>query len=180
MAQRFVTDRGRAITPAEGLPAWQQTSSRATRGHDYYGDEGRARGMQRVSPGGEFLHDDDPRYDTEAYTDQGFGENRGRSNWRTEDRMFGNPSASSEASGVSHRGKGPKGYRRSDERIREDVCDLLSDNPKVDASDIEVSVENGEVTLSGTVRSRDDKRRAEYVADAIGGVRDVHNRLRIA
>jgi osmotically-inducible protein OsmY len=136
--------------------------------------------VQRVSPGGEYLQDRDPRYDTEAYTDQGFGENRGSSDWRTEDRVFGNSSVPREAPGISKRGKGPKGYRRSDARIREDVCDLLSDNPKVDATDIEVSVENGEVTLSGTVRSRDDKRRAEYVADAISGVRDVHNRLRIA
>jgi osmotically-inducible protein OsmY len=33
-----------------------------------------------------------------------------------------------------HSGRGPKGYRRSDERIREDVCDLLCEHGGVDAS----------------------------------------------
>lgn len=57
-------------------------------------------------------------------------------------------------------GKGPKGYKRSDERIREDVCDHLSAG-WIDASDIEVSVSEGEVTLSGTVTER----RMKHVAD---------------
>ncbi len=52
----------------------------------------------------------------------------------------------------SHRGRGPKGYLRSDSRINEDVHDRLTDHPRLDASDISVSVENGEVTLSGFVR----------------------------
>lgn len=78
-----------------------------------------------------------------------------------------------------HSGRGPKGYQRSDERIREDVCDRLSDDPGVDASDIEVTVNAGEVTLSGHVRDRDDKRRAEDVVERISGVREVHNSLRV-
>lgn len=76
-------------------------------------------------------------------------------------------------------GRGPKGYRRSDERIREDVCDRLADHPQVDASEIEVEVHNGEVTLSGTVESRYEKRLAEDIADAVSGVQDIHNRLRV-
>src|SRR4029077_3266456 len=32
-------------------------------------------------------------------------------------------------------GKGPKGYVRSDDRIRDDVCDRLSDDDDVDASE---------------------------------------------
>ncbi len=79
----------------------------------------------------------------------------------------------------SYRGVGPKGYVRSDERIRELVCDDLMDDPWVDASGIEVTVENGEVTLSGTVDSRDSKRRAEDVAERAGGVKDVQNNLRV-
>ena len=52
------------------------------------------------------------------------------------------------------RRRGPKGYKRSDERIQEDVNDRLADDPYVDASDIEVSVSGGEVNLSGTVEDR--------------------------
>ena len=76
-------------------------------------------------------------------------------------------------------GHGPKGYRRSDERIREDVCDLMTDHPELDASDIEVEVKDAEVTLNGTVPERFSKRLAEDLADHVRGVRDVHNRLRL-
>lgn len=79
-----------------------------------------------------------------------------------------------------HRGKGPRGYRRSDERVREDVCDRLTDDPFLDASNIEVTVKDCEVTLSGAVNSREDKRRAEDLIERISGVRDVTNNLRVA
>jgi osmotically-inducible protein OsmY len=78
-----------------------------------------------------------------------------------------------------HRGRGPKGYSRSDDRIREDVSDRLTDDPHIDASDIEVSVSGGEVTLSGTVDSRFAKRHAEDLAEAVSGVRHVQNNLRV-
>jgi hypothetical protein len=77
-------------------------------------------------------------------------------------------------------GRGPKGYQRSDSRIREDVCDRLTDAADVDATEIEVAVDNGEVTLSGTVRGRDQKRRSEDLAESITGVRDVHNKIRVS
>jgi osmotically-inducible protein OsmY len=80
--------------------------------------------------------------------------------------------------GQQHWGRGPKGYQRSDNRILEDVCDRLMYSD-VDAGDIEVKVENGEVTLSGSVRDRWDKRRAEDVAEEVSGVRDVHNNIRV-
>ena len=76
------------------------------------------------------------------------------------------------------RGRGPKGYRRSDERITEDVSDRLSDG-YLDASEIEVNVENAEVTLTGTVGSRRDKRLAEDIAESVSGVTHVENRLRV-
>ena len=79
-----------------------------------------------------------------------------------------------------YRGKGPKNYSRSDERIKEDINDRLSDDPFVDASDIDVTVSNGEVTLSGTVDHRSTKRRAEDLADAVSGVKNVENRLRVS
>jgi hypothetical protein len=77
-------------------------------------------------------------------------------------------------------GRGPKGYKRSDDRIREEICDRMTDDPVLDASEIEVEVTEGEVTLSGSVASRDQKRRAEDIAEAIGGVKDVTNQLRVA
>jgi len=77
------------------------------------------------------------------------------------------------------RGRGPKNYRRSDERIKEDVNDRLSDDYYLDASDVEVAVENSEVTLTGTVNSRNDKRRAEDLAESVSGVTNVENRLRV-
>jgi len=76
-------------------------------------------------------------------------------------------------------GRGPKGYRRSDDRIREDVCDRLADDPHIDASDIEITVRDGEVTLGGFVRDRGDKRHAEDVTEHVSGVREVHNALRV-
>jgi len=78
-----------------------------------------------------------------------------------------------------HKGKGPKGYQRSAERIKEDVCERLSDDALLDASDINVEVSGAEVILSGTVDSRQDKRRAEDIATAVSGVADVLNQLRI-
>ncbi len=79
-----------------------------------------------------------------------------------------------------YRGVGPKDYVRSDERIRELVCDDLTDDPWLDASHIEVAVKDGEVTLSGTVDSRTDKRLAEDAAEHAGGVRHIQNNLRVA
>lgn len=78
-----------------------------------------------------------------------------------------------------HRGVGPKGYVRSDDRIRELVCDDLMDDPWLDASRIEVAVKDGEVTLSGSVDSRDARRLAEDLAEHAGGVKHVQNNLRV-
>ncbi|MCZ7575316.1 MAG: BON domain-containing protein [Ardenticatenaceae bacterium] len=76
-------------------------------------------------------------------------------------------------------GRGPRGYQRSDERICEDVCEALTAHGYLDASQIEVDVSNGEVTLRGTVRNRQAKRMAEDVAESVPGARDIYNRLRI-
>jgi osmotically-inducible protein OsmY len=78
-----------------------------------------------------------------------------------------------------YRGRGPKGYRRSDERIKEDVNDRLTDYSYLDASEIVVSVKDGDVTLSGTVLDRGDKRVAEAVAESVSGVKNVQNNLRV-
>ncbi|HEY1112164.1 MAG TPA: BON domain-containing protein [Chitinophagaceae bacterium] len=84
-----------------------------------------------------------------------------------------------ERTGGPHRGKGPKGYRRSEERIREDACDRLTEDDYVDATDIQVQLEGEDVVLSGTVHSRAEKRRAEDLVERVSGVRNVENRLRV-
>lgn len=73
------------------------------------------------------------------------------------------------------------GYReiRRDERIREDVSIALADDPYLDASAIQVKVENGEVTLDGTVRTLACRRRARMLAKVIAGVVHVQNNLRV-
>jgi sporulation protein YlmC with PRC-barrel domain len=77
------------------------------------------------------------------------------------------------------RGMGPQGYQRSDERITEDVCERLTRHGRVDASDIEIAVQNGEVFLKGTVPDRQMKRMAEDAAEGITGVKDVHNDIKV-
>ncbi|WP_437651400.1 BON domain-containing protein [Sorangium sp. So ce362] len=63
--------------------------------------------------------------------------------------------------------------------MREDLCDRISDDPDLDASDVEVKVQNGEVVLSGTVRERRFKHQLEVLAERISGVTDVRNEIRM-
>lgn len=76
-------------------------------------------------------------------------------------------------------GRGPKGYRRPDERIRDDVSERIALS-WIDASNVEVKVENGEVTLSGFVARREDKRELEEMAEDVFGVTEVNNHLRVS
>ncbi|MGN6549105.1 MAG: BON domain-containing protein [Pararhizobium sp.] len=81
--------------------------------------------------------------------------------------------------GPDHRGKGPRGYKRSDERIREDVSDRLTDEAQLDPSEVEVIVHDGEVTLQGQVAKRFEKRLAEDWAETVSGVVHVQNNIRV-
>jgi osmotically-inducible protein OsmY len=81
--------------------------------------------------------------------------------------------------GRGHMGKGPKGYQRSDERIREDVCERMTEDEQLDASEITIQVSKGEVTLNGTVSDREQKRHAEDLAERVSGVKDVTNNLKV-
>jgi osmotically-inducible protein OsmY len=123
-----------------------------------------------------------PRYESQQGRGYG-GREEDRSFWdRTRDEVaswFGDRGAEQRrrADG-EHRGRGPKGYRRSDARISEDVHDRLTEDSWLDASDVEVNVRDGEVTLSGRVRTREDKRRAEDLAERVSGVTHVQNNLR--
>ena len=99
-----------------------------------------------------------------------------------DDLVYGGRSMDADATSASagqHRGRGPRGYRRSDERIKEDVCQCLTDDRHIDATNIEVAVSDREVMLSGTVSSRMQKRHAEELIERLPGVRDVINSLRV-
>lgn len=78
-----------------------------------------------------------------------------------------------------HTGKGPKGWRPSDESIRERVCECLEMDSHIDASELEVSVKDRIVTLSGKVEHRPMKRHAEDLIENLPGVVDVQNRITI-
>ncbi len=108
-------------------------------------------------------------------------ESRFSSNYRDVSENHGNRGfyESSNQDRGMHSGKGPKGYRRSDERIHEDVCSALTMDPYVDASDIELKSENGVVTLEGAVEDRAMKRRAEECIEHCHGVNDIQNNLKV-
>jgi hypothetical protein len=76
-------------------------------------------------------------------------------------------------------GQGPRGYQRSDERIREDVCELLTRHGAIDASDMDVDVHAGTVVLRGTTDSGRIRRLTEELVEELPGVRDVQNELRV-
>jgi hypothetical protein len=133
----------------ERFEEWQQPRSFA-RGRDDYGAPSR------------FDPDRDPRWRNEGWRDYADE----RRNERPVERS-------------SFAGRGPKGYQRSDERLQEDLCERLMADPDIDASEITVTVRDGEVTLDGSVESRAMKRAAEDTADGIFGLRQVHNRLRV-
>jgi osmotically-inducible protein OsmY len=77
-----------------------------------------------------------------------------------------------------HYGKGPKGYQRSDDRLKELICERLHDDPQIDPSEVTINVQGGKVTLEGTVDSRQTKNAIEDVAEQFG-VQDVQNNLRV-
>lgn len=83
------------------------------------------------------------------------------------------------SSAGEHAGKGPKGYKRSDERIREDVSEMLQSHGDIDASEIEINVKEGVVTMTGSVESRRTKRLTEEWVENMTGVKDVKNELRV-
>lgn len=76
-------------------------------------------------------------------------------------------------------GRGPKGYRRSDERILDEIVERLM-RTGVDAADVEIKVEHGEVTLTGFVAERREKRNIEEACEDVMGVEEVHNRIRVS
>jgi osmotically-inducible protein OsmY len=145
---------------AQGRSGWGQGQ-----GREHAGGYGGGSGFTDWQSGG------DEGYGRQASGQQGYSQQ----NYQT---GYGQRYGQSGWGRGQHEGRGPKGYRRSDERIREDVSEELTRHPEVDASEIEVSVQDGEVTLSGTVEDRRAKRLAEDVVERVSGVNEVHNQLR--
>lgn len=79
----------------------------------------------------------------------------------------------------NYEGVGPKGYVRPDDRIREEICEILARDKYIDASDIEVSVTDGIVSLKGMVDSRDDRFDAEVLVERVLGVEDIKNDIKV-
>jgi hypothetical protein len=79
----------------------------------------------------------------------------------------------------SFRGLGPKNYKRSDERIRDDVYERLTDSPMIDARYVLVDVNQGSVTLTGTVIERRMRYAAEDLVEGVLGVSNISNQLKV-
>ncbi len=133
------------------------------RGNDYYNNRYRNEGWRD-----NYRNEDRDWWDrTKDEVSSWFGDDDARRRRRMDDREG------------AHKGKGPKNYTRSTERIKEDASDRLSDDSLVDASNIDIEVKDNELTLSGTVGSRNEKRRAEDLVENVSGVSNVQNNLRV-
>ena len=102
-----------------------------------------------------------------------------RMSWRAAGAQFYPGGAYETLLELSHRGRGPRGYRPSDERLREIICERLTDDPFIDASDVVVSVDHGEVTVQGTVQVRSQKYAIEDLIADVPGVTELHNEIRV-
>lgn len=80
----------------------------------------------------------------------------------------------------SGQGRAPKGYTRSDDRIKEEICERLMRHPYADASDVNIEVKGGIVTLEGSVKARHIKHEIENVAESCMGVKDIENHIRVS
>lgn len=74
---------------------------------------------------------------------------------------------------------GPRSRRKPDESLRQEIREILTADPELEATDIEVEVEGGAVTLRGAVVDSDARLLAEELVESLAGVREVHNRLRV-
>jgi len=178
---------GRRFGSYEADERWQREMRRGpgrvysggTGGYDYergYGDGGReahrdgGRDFEdRARDAGDFLRRTGQRISNwfsdvagEGSYDRGYGEDRQRYE---------------EFRGA--RGRGPKGYQRSDDRISDEAHQRLTDDPWLDATEVTLTVSGGDVTLSGAVNSREAKHRAERMIEDVAGVKHVQNNLRV-
>ncbi|WP_191002370.1 BON domain-containing protein [Cupriavidus pauculus] len=124
----------------------------------------------------------DTRQDTRQYTRQS-----ARPDTRADDRYTGDRWDDRRAEDLGQRfGKavggrrtGPRNFQRSDERIRDEICERLTFASGVNVRDVSVDVSKGVVTLNGTVERRAQKYDIEDIADNTFGVTEVENNIRV-
>lgn len=102
---------------------------------------------------------------------------RSRMQWRAAGAQFYPGGAYEHLAELSFRGRGPKNYQRTDDLLREIICEELTDDPFIDARDVSVEVNNSEVTLHGTVLERRQKYAIEDLIADVPGVNEIHNHL---
>lgn len=68
---------------------------------------------------------------------------------------------------------------RSNDLISEDILAGLEAESQIDATEIDIDVDDGVVALNGTVDTYALKELAGHIAERVAGVSEVHNRLRI-
>jgi osmotically-inducible protein OsmY len=169
---RPISGSGQRSSGSYGSSSASRGYEPASRGYDSYSTSEASRG----GFGSQGSSNDRERY---------AGDDQGERGWwdRATDEVsswFGDSDAGQRRQqDGEHRGRGPKNYQRSDERIREDINDRLTDAPYLDASEIDVEVSGREVTLTGTVDSRRAKRMAEDIAESVSGVTHLENRIRV-
>jgi BON domain len=111
----------------------------------------------------------------------GFGTGSPEPDWRAGRRdAVGEGRSESDRPPARRYPQGPKGYQRSDERLREDISERLMDASYIDSSDVTVAVSGAKVVLEGTVPERRMKHAIEDLADACPGVLDIENRIRVS
>lgn len=79
----------------------------------------------------------------------------------------------------AYRGTALTGSDPEDRRIFDEVQGLLAEDTDLDAGEVDVSVENGRVTLEGSVGGRIARERVEELTDSVKGVREIENNLRV-
>jgi hypothetical protein len=156
----YADDRFDTSVQFDSAASYSDYDRARSRSPGYFGDQMRGGGSWR---------DDSQRY---GYPFDPLGDGTGATPYRSHDPSL-------EAVRQSQRGRGPKNYTRSDERIREEINEGLYQDHLVDASEISVDVKSAVVTLIGSVKDRASKHRAEDIADRCSGVKDVDNRLTV-
>lgn len=136
--------------------------------------------------GADSRYDMDPGFSYEFGTrwdfdrDAGYGDRRSSQPYRGsgQERYRQNQAEDWQIPGP-YTGMGPSGYRRSDERIQDQICEIFTRHGKIDARGVEIKVQDGNVTLTGEVNRKLEKYLAEEIASSISGVNEVDNRLKV-